>query len=291
MRCSAFLPFVVFLPLVSPSYQVMHLTPDLNPATHHLIANEFLPDMPDNPYKSGWRGEFYSLLDWTGVETMLSQGQSLAAVDSATGELLGVSIMTDQTVSEDVFGPFFSGNVDQPMPFEKRFWDTSYLWSLDLASKCVTWINSILPTSFVPSYLATSPPLPPNANPAVLEAAHPTQIVGYSVEKVMDRLNCSRVMFLQMLSVAKKARRRGIATNLARASEVAASKRGCDCVTSWATSEYSARILQKLGWSKQERLRYDDYKDPATGRKYIVDHQPHVEMAAFEKKIEPQPFI
>ena len=32
----------------------------------------------------------------------------------------------------------------------------------------------------------------------------------------MDRLNCSRVMFLQMLSVAKKARRRGIATNLAR---------------------------------------------------------------------------
>ena len=28
-------------------FQVMHLTPDLNPATHHLIANEFLPDMPD----------------------------------------------------------------------------------------------------------------------------------------------------------------------------------------------------------------------------------------------------
>lgn len=27
---------------------------------------------------------------------MLSQGQSLAAVDSSTGELLGVSIMTDQ---------------------------------------------------------------------------------------------------------------------------------------------------------------------------------------------------
>ena len=24
----------------------------------------------DNPYKSGWREEFYSLLDWTGVETV-----------------------------------------------------------------------------------------------------------------------------------------------------------------------------------------------------------------------------
>ena len=47
-------------------------------------------------------------------------------------------------------------------------------------------MNSILPTSFVPSYLATSPPLPPNANPAVLEAAHPTQIAGYSVEKVFS---------------------------------------------------------------------------------------------------------
>ena len=32
-------------------WQVVHLTSDLNPATHHLIANEFLPDMPDNPYK------------------------------------------------------------------------------------------------------------------------------------------------------------------------------------------------------------------------------------------------
>ena len=72
----------------------------------------------------------------------------------------------------------------------------------------------------------------------------------------------------------------------------------------YSSSWHGCRILQKLGWSKQERLRlvrwynklrrltrYDDYKDPATGRKYIVDHQPHVEMAAFEKKIEPQPFI
>ena len=50
------------------SSQVVHLTDDLKPATHQLIANEFLPDMPDNPYKSGWREEFYSKADWASVE-------------------------------------------------------------------------------------------------------------------------------------------------------------------------------------------------------------------------------
>ena len=50
------------------SFQVVHLTDDLKPATHQLIANEFLPDMPDNPYKSGWREEFYSTADWASVE-------------------------------------------------------------------------------------------------------------------------------------------------------------------------------------------------------------------------------
>ena len=47
---------------------MVHLTDDLKPATHQLIANEFLPDMPDNPYKSGWREEFYSKADWASVE-------------------------------------------------------------------------------------------------------------------------------------------------------------------------------------------------------------------------------
>ena len=50
------------------SSQVVHLTDDLKPATHQLIANEFLPDMPDNPYKSGWREEFYSTADWASAE-------------------------------------------------------------------------------------------------------------------------------------------------------------------------------------------------------------------------------
>merc|ERR1719500_2133514 len=35
------------LPLAVASLQVVHLTHDLNPATHRLIANEFLPDLPD----------------------------------------------------------------------------------------------------------------------------------------------------------------------------------------------------------------------------------------------------
>ena len=53
------------------SSQVVHLTDDLKPATHQLIANEFLPDMPDNPYKTGWKEEFYSTADWTSVEKVL----------------------------------------------------------------------------------------------------------------------------------------------------------------------------------------------------------------------------
>ena len=47
---------------------MVHLTEDLKPATHQLIANEFLPDLPDNPYKTGWREEFYSTADWASLE-------------------------------------------------------------------------------------------------------------------------------------------------------------------------------------------------------------------------------
>ena len=47
---------------------MVHLTEDLKPATHKLIANEFLPDLPDNPYKTGWREEFYSTADWASLE-------------------------------------------------------------------------------------------------------------------------------------------------------------------------------------------------------------------------------
>ena len=49
---------------------MVHLTHDLNPATHRLIANEFLPDLPDNPYKRGWKEEYYSTTDWIYVENV-----------------------------------------------------------------------------------------------------------------------------------------------------------------------------------------------------------------------------
>ena len=98
---------------------MVHLTHDLNPATHRLIANEFLPDLPDNPYKRGWKEEYYSTTDWIYVEKViplqkrhdwendiqvLGLGHSLAAVDSSTGDLLGVSIMIDRQV-EIKLGP------------------------------------------------------------------------------------------------------------------------------------------------------------------------------------------
>ena len=50
---------------------MVHLTHDLNPATHRLIANEFLPDLPDNPYKRGWKEEYYSTTDWIYVEKVI----------------------------------------------------------------------------------------------------------------------------------------------------------------------------------------------------------------------------
>jgi len=272
----------------SDMVQVVHLTHDLNPATHRLIANEFLPDLPDNPYKRGWKEEYYSTTDWIYVEKVLGLGHSLAAVDSSTGDLLGVSIMIDRNMEGKVRGPFLSGSVHHPLPQEKGVWHTAYQWSLGFVSPMIAWIKSTLPSSMLPTSLS-SPPLPPSANPAVLTAPHHTEITGYSIEKVMDRLNCSRVMSLEMLSVAKHARRRGIATTLVRDSEEAARRRGCDCVTSRATSAYTARILHKLGWIKMERLRYDDYRDPVTGQKYLVDHAPHTEMAAYEKRLKPHP--
>ena len=56
---------------------MVHLTEDLKPATHQLIANEFLPDLPDNPYKTGWREEFYSTADWAAVEKVLRSSSFL----------------------------------------------------------------------------------------------------------------------------------------------------------------------------------------------------------------------
>jgi hypothetical protein len=51
------------------------------------------------------------------------------------------------------------------------------------------------------------------------------------------------------------------------------------------------RIFEKLGWSRQEQLRFDDFKDPVTGEKYIPSdiHGNHTEMVSFAKKIRPIP--
>ena len=64
-----------------------------------------------DPLKSGWKEEFYTTADWTILEQVsfssvhfliwfkfqiLCLGQSLAAVDASTGDLLGVAIMKDR---------------------------------------------------------------------------------------------------------------------------------------------------------------------------------------------------
>ena len=47
------------------------------------------------------------------------------------------------------------------------------------------------------------------------------------------------------------------------------------------------RIFEKLGWSRQEQLRYDDFRDPVSGEKYISSsiHGNHTEMVSFAKKL------
>ena len=73
-------------------------------------GNGNVKDMFD-PLKSGWKEEFYTTADWTILEQVsfssvhlwiwfkfqiLCLGQSLAAVDASTGDLLGVAIMKDR---------------------------------------------------------------------------------------------------------------------------------------------------------------------------------------------------
>ena len=64
--------FSIKVSKVSFPPKVVHLTAELNPATHRLIAKEFLPDLPDNPYKGGGRKEeVYSTADWASLEKVL----------------------------------------------------------------------------------------------------------------------------------------------------------------------------------------------------------------------------
>ena len=120
--CSLWLSLSSLLPtayclLATTSHdaRLVHLSGQLMPATHTLLLEQFFPDTPDNPHRKHFR---YTLDVWAYVETMMSLGQSLAAV-GPEGELLGVCLVADKVAAPDglvtVPGPFLEGDLASPV--------------------------------------------------------------------------------------------------------------------------------------------------------------------------------
>ena len=137
------------------------------------------------------------------------------------------------------------------------------------------WILKIFVGPLTPSYFGNSP------DSAVYNKA--SEILGYTnINKLMSTLKCTRMYDLFVLSVRRSARVRGLGTELVRIGEEEARGRGCGCARVFATSRFSARIFNKLGWTQTAKLRYEDFLDE-DGDTILKETGDHQRMVTFSK--------
>ncbi|KAG8327722.1 hypothetical protein J6590_012770 [Homalodisca vitripennis] len=68
-----------------------------------------------------------------------------------------------------------------------------------------------------------------------------------------------RTIELRILSVSKEWRRQGVARKLTEESMRVARDAGFEAMRICCTSEYTARLVRRLGWREHYRLAYKDY--------------------------------
>ena len=110
--------------------------------------------------------------------------------------------------------------------------------------------------------------------------------MGYNMEKAFERFGCHKIYEDKVVVVAGSMRRRGLGEELVRRSHLLAEERGCEYTYLWATGEYSGRMFQKMGFTLDSEVGYDQLKLPS-GDLMLSDLREHRTGRIFYKKLTP----
>ena len=239
---------------------------------HQLLEEDFFPDEPMSRSCGSTQSAYY--WTWVWVEKALLKFQTVVALDQ-NGTVIGVNLGKDEEKEEA--GTAENGkeeDAEKDKEGKSVFWcpDCTSLWEYQIH---LMWILKTFFGSLTPSYFGNPP------ESAVYNKA--SEVLGYkNITKLMSELKCKRMYDLFVLSVRRSARVRGLGTELVRIGEEEARGRGCGCARVFATSRFSARIFDKLGWTQTGKLRYDDFVDEE-GDIILKETGDHKKMVTFSK--------
>nr|CAB3262661.1 uncharacterized protein LOC100181498 [Phallusia mammillata] len=99
---------------------------------------------------------------------------------------------------------------------------------------------------------------------------------------LMDELNTDKFLMLSMLAVDPDYQRRGLAKELVKRSEDIARKLPCEYMVADASSFYTQKCFENMGYVKLKSVDYKDYFDPALN---VVPKPPHLSCVVYYKKL------
>lgn len=111
------------------------------------------------------------------------------------------------------------------------------------------------------------------------------ELLGYSVSGLMARHRSKQAYIGQGVCTAPDYRGHGLATRLVAASLELARTSGCDHVFVCVSGNYSSRLFDRLGFSVESELRYDEFLDKH-GAPLIKDTREHVKAQVRARKID-----
>ena len=108
--------------------------------------------------------------------------------------------------------------------------------------------------------------------------------LGYSVLGFMEKNDAKRVYVGNGVCTASNYRGKGLATQLVAKSIEVAKNEGCDYVYVCVSGNYSSKLFDRLGFTVESELRYDEFVDES-GQPLIKDTREHVKAQVRSKKI------
>jgi len=108
--------------------------------------------------------------------------------------------------------------------------------------------------------------------------------LGFNPWKLMDDKNCSKIWEGLCICTSRQIRSRGLGTRLVAASMELAKENGCEYMYVLVTGNYSAKIFDKLGFSVENELVYDEFRDE-NGELILKDVREHIKAQVRLKKL------
>ena len=102
----------------------------------------------------------------------------------------------------------------------------------------------------------------PNSNEEIVLSNELKQVIDFMdclESNVLDLLQVDKVFYSGMAAVHKMHRRKGITSNLRKASEALAKTAGCNYIVSVPTNEYLCRFCSRNGYKILREVNYLDY--------------------------------